>query len=443
MRALFATLVVVCGCGGDGEGPIDAAGGSDGPRDGSGSDGPIETIDGPPQVKSTLLQQLATGGDHTCARTATGAVRCWGRALYGQLGHGNTVSVGDDETAATGGDVDVGGAVAHVVAGEYHACALLTSGGVRCWGRGALGQLGYASSQAIGNDELPSSAGDVDIGGAVTQIAAGGDHTCALLTTGAVRCWGSAIGGQLGYENFDRVGDDEVPATAGDIDVGGPAVQIAAGGNHTCAVLATGAVRCWGYGNFGQLGYANGDSTDDRPPSLAGDIDVGGTVVQVAAGGDHTCALLTSGAVRCWGLGTDGQLGYGSPLIIGVNETPSAAGDVPLGDLAIQITAGYNHTCALLWRGAVRCWGAGFRGMLGYLSQDNIGDTETPATAGDIDVGGDVIEIAAGHNHTCARLDTGAVRCWGWGFEGRLGYGNVADIGDDEAPATAGDVPFE
>ena len=171
---------------------------------------------------------------------------------------------------------------------------------------------------------MPGQAG-------VIQIAAGGDHTCALLDTGAVRCWGFGSDGRLGYGNTDNIGENETPASVGDVDVGGTVLQIAAGGSHTCALLVGGAVRCWGVGSDGRLGYGNTDDIgDDETPASAGDVVVGGTVTQIAAGTNHTCAVLVGGAVRCWGRGDVGALGYGNPNNIGDNETPASAGDVEL-----------------------------------------------------------------------------------------------------------------
>jgi alpha-tubulin suppressor-like RCC1 family protein len=283
----------------------------------------------------------------------------------------------------------------------------------------------------------------VNVGGTVTQIAAGAIHTCALLDTGAVRCWGDGFHGMLGYGNQNAIGDNEAPASAGDVNVGGTVVQITAGNQHTCALLDTGAVRCWGWGNYGQLGHASTSNIGDYfAPAGYGDVDVGGTVTQVVAGGNHTCALLETGAVRCWGQGFRGALGYGNANNIGDTEHPASAGDVNVGGIAVKLAAGSDHTCALLDTGAVRCWGWGVFGELGYGNETTIGDNETPASAGDVDVGGVVTHIAAGALHTCAALDTGAIRCWGSDYHGQLGYGSPpSDIGDDEAPATAGDVP--
>jgi alpha-tubulin suppressor-like RCC1 family protein len=385
--------------------------------------------------------QLVAGQSHTCALLDTGAVRCWGRALNGQLGYGNTTDIGDNETPASGGDVTVGGTVTQLAAGSDHTCALLNTGAVRCWGLGSSGQLGYGNTNNIGDNETPASAGDVTVGGTVTQLAAGIEHTCALLNTGAVRCWGLGLYGQLGYGNSNSVGDNETPASAGDVTVGGTATQLAAGGGHSCARLNYGGVRCWGRGFDGQLGYGNTNSIgDNETPASAGDVTVGGTVTQLAAGYSHTCALLNSNAVRCWGWGLSGQLGYANENSIGDNETPASAGDVNVGGPVSRVVAAFLHTCALLDTGAVRCWGAGDSGTLGYGNTNDIGDNETPSSAGSVTVGGAVSELAAGAGHNCALLETAAVRCWGEGADGKLGYANTNDIGDNETPASAGNV---
>jgi alpha-tubulin suppressor-like RCC1 family protein len=107
----------------------------------------------------------------------------------------------------------------------------------------------------------------------------------------------------------------------------------------------------------------------------------------------------------------------------------------------VQITAGANHTCVLLDRGAVRCWGENKNGQLGYGHTHDIGDKQLPASAGDVPLGGRAVQISAGGLHTCAVLDTGRLRCWGDNEWGQLGYGHKRNIGDDETPASAGDVP--
>ena len=161
--------------------------------------------------------QVSVGNDQTCALLESGNVRCWGIGIYGRLGYGNTNSIGDDETPASVGDVNVGAPVAQIATGE-NTCARLTNGNVRCWGRADNG-LGYMNEETIGDNETPASAGDVNIGASVAQVAVGRYHVCAVLTSGALRCWGAGYVGQLGYGNTKFIGDNETPASAGDVPV--------------------------------------------------------------------------------------------------------------------------------------------------------------------------------------------------------------------------------
>ena len=151
-------------------------------------------------------------------------------------------------------------------AAEKHSCAIITDGTVRCWGRGGEGRLGYGNTSDIGDDETPGSVGPVDLGTGRTAVAISAGsarHTCALLDDGAVRCWGSGTLGRLGYGNTTTIGDDETPGSVGPVDLGAgrTAVAITTGADHTCALLDDGTVRCWGTAS-GQLGY--GDSGHHR-----------------------------------------------------------------------------------------------------------------------------------------------------------------------------------
>jgi hypothetical protein len=272
--------------------------------------------------------KIAAGYEHTCTLMDTGKVRCWGRNNYGQLGYGNAVNIGDNEQPWKAGDVQVGGTVKDIVAGTNHTCALMDTGKVRCWGYNGNGELGYGHTGYIGDNEYPSTAGDVNMGGTVLQLSASQHHTCALLDTGYVRCWGYNGYGQLGYGHTSPIGDNETPVNAGDVNTGGKVLQVAAGYAHTCALLSTGTIKCWGAGNNGRLGYGNA-SSQYAPPNATVDLD-GSTAYQVATGGAHTCALLSTGTARCWGYNGHGQLGYGNTTDIGDNELPSTAGDIKL-----------------------------------------------------------------------------------------------------------------
>jgi hypothetical protein len=296
-------------------------------------------------------------------------VQCWGQGD------------GSRATVATG--------ASQVAVGFHHACVLV-DGQVRCWGWNQRGVLGTA------DDVVRDRPQAVFLGKPVLAIAAGEQHTCAITADHRLRCWGEANDGALGYGNTRVVGDDEQPASAGDVPLGEDVAQVVAGSKHTCALVEHGRVRCWGAGGAGQLGtgFINAIG-DDEPASESSVVPLGGKAVALAAGAYHTCALLDTGAVRCWGLDADGQLGYGRHdengyNNIGDNEPASTAGDVPLGEPAVEITAGAKHTCAVLRSGGLRCWGTGLDGRLGYhpdpedLLFKNVGDYNTPAQRGTV-----------------------------------------------------------
>ena len=385
------------------------------------------------------IARLAAGDNHTCAILDNGAIRCWG-AGDAVLGNGSFDAIGDNEPASAAANLGIGGSAVAVTIGEKHACSLRASGKVVCWGDGERGQLGTADRRG---QPKAAEASPVLLGDIATSIAAGRHHTCAIVSTGAVRCWGEGADGGLGYGDVMRIGDDESPATLGDVAIGIGVEAITAGDSFTCVLGVDGGIRCWGRAVDGQLGYGNMTPIgDDEPPSSAGSIELGGTAVELCAGDAHACARLDTGAVRCWGRNAHGELGAETMLPIGDDEAPAASGDINLGDRATHIACGGEHTCAILTTGAVRCWGRAENGALGYGDEQDIGDNEAPAEAGDINLGSEAIEVAAGRAHTCAQLKEGGIRCWGHGEHGQLGYGNRDSIGDNEVPATVAPVPL-
>lgn len=394
------------------------------------------------------IADLSVGDRHSCIVTRAGQLKCWGFDTYYHLGYDmpGERAIGDDETLASVGYVQLDTPVRRVLAKFDRTCVILETGAVRCWGPNTHRTLGYGNAAPV----RAWQAGDIDLGGRAVDSAGGSFHTCALLETGAVRCWGANFAGQLGYGNKLDIGDDETPSSAGDVPLGGRAVQLAAGRDHTCALLDTGDVKCWGGAMFedddgdfptGTLGYGNLVSIgDDETPDTVGPVPLGGRAVQIDASPYSSCALLDTGAVRCWGVYFE-LFSYGEVETVGDDETPAEQGDVSLGGRAVQISNhGYDHRCALLDTGAVRCWGKNITGQLGLGHERPIGDNELPSSAATVNVGGGVIQVEAGGANTCALLNHGGLRCWGYGQDGRNGYGNQLDIGDNESPASAGDV---
>ena len=438
------------------------------------------------QPGSPAAGQTTTGRYHSCAIN-DGQVRCWGYGGSGQLGYGNTQTIGDNEVPKAAGPVDLGdGRTAIAIsAGDVHTCALLDNSTVRCWGFGANGRLGYGNTQTIGDNEAPGSVGPVNLGAGRTAkaLSAGDGHTCAILDNDLIRCWGYGFDGRLGYNTVIdptdggalNIGDNETPAAMGPIDFGAldTAKAVSAGNAHTCAILTDDTLRCWGFAGAGRLGYGeqaclpiggggvcpvdvgrgcwqinNVCTQDPAAPSTynMGPVNIGAgrTAKAVAAGQFHTCVVMDDNNVRCWGTGGSGRLGYGNENTVGDAQPPASAGPVNLGAgrSAKAITAGGAHSCAILDNDAVRCWGSAGFGQLGYGSFENVGLTSVPGAVAPVNLGAGrtARAITAAEYHTCARLDDGSVRCWGRALHGRLGYCSARNIGDTEVPGSVGPV---
>ena len=340
----------------------------------------------------TVASQLAAGDYHTCALTSAGAVQCWGYNVVGQLGDNSTTNR-LTPVAVSG----LSSGVVAIAAGGAHTCALTSAGAVQCWGSNGFGQLGDNSTT---NRLTPVAVSGLSSG--VVAIAAGGKHTCAITSAGAVQCWGYNYDGQLG----DNTTTNRLtPVAVSGLSSG--VVAIAAGASHTCALTSAGAVQCWGYNVVGQLG--DNTTTNRLTPVAVSGLSSG--VVAIAAGGAHTCALTSAGAVQCWGSNGSGQLGDNS---ITNRLTPVTVSGLSSG--VVAIAAGGSHTCALTSVGAVQCWGYNYDGQLG---DDSDTDRLTPVAVSGLSSG--VVTISAGFHHTCALTSAGAVQCWGWNAAGQLG----------------------
>lgn len=285
------------------------------------------------------VTQLSVGSYHRCAITADRNVSCWGGNPHGVLGLGHQLCVGpcasDIAQVALG---EASGKVTRIAAGVLHTCIVFDAAedNVMCWGYGGNARLGYGVAQNVGDGTglSPADRGPVHFGGRAIDISVGEGFTCILLDNKAVRCWGKNEFGQLGQGDRDPRGTPEKPTdTIPDIDLGAKVKQIDCGYEHVCALTEDQTVRCWGRGDRGQLGYGNTDNVGDFMDNLprdAGDVDLGGhAVLALAVGKVHTCVLLDTTEIRCWGVAERGQLGQGNNNIIGDDETPADAPNVP------------------------------------------------------------------------------------------------------------------
>lgn len=351
-----------------------------------------------PRPAAEVTDAHIYGFEHSCVVTASGGVRCWGMNTYGELGDGTTT---DRSTP-----VEVTGLrspVASVATNAAHSCAVTTSGTVVCWGRNDSGQLGDGTTR-----DSPTPVEVTGLSG-VTAVSIGGAHTCAVTTSDTVWCWGRNTDGQLG--DGRRAASTTPVAVSGLGDV----TAITTGVYHTCALTAGGTVWCWGDNNAGALGTDGEPSADEATPARVG--GTGDRFVAVSAGTSHTCAVTAAGAVTCWGLNDGGQLGNGDTEASGV---PVAV--VGLDSGVTSLTAGSHHTCALLSSSAVRCWGLNTHGELGDGTR--VG-TLVPASIVGLD--GDATALSGGGLHTCATLADHSTWCWGRNSEGQLGNGTTTD----------------
>jgi len=331
---------------------------------------------------------FASGYGHTCAMTNAGGVQCWGQNDHGQLGNGSTTN---SSTPIPVTNLAVGVAAIAASSDSLHTCALTTAGGAQCWGLNNQGELGNGS-----NTDSSVPVGVTNLASGVAALATGNGHTCALTTAGGVQCWGANIVGELGNGSNTN---SSLPVGVAGLDSG--VVAIAAGLQYSCALLASGGVRCWGWNLNGQLG--NGSTTNSSTPVTV--TNLAGTAVAIAAGTYHACALLASGAVQCWGLNSFGELGNGSTTN---SSTPVAVTN--LAGSVTAIAAGGYHTCALTTAGAVQCWGRNSSGQLGNNSTTT---SLLPVTAANLASG--VMALSAGDSNSCALTSAGGLQCWGSG----------------------------
>lgn len=284
-------------------------------------------------------EQQAAGTNFSCGVNGDGGVSCWGYNTYGQLGDGSTLSHYQPAPVSALDDVK------EVAAGGAFACARTSAPRLACWGYNTYGQLGNGSTTTS-----PTAVDVTGLSTGVLRVMASGYYSCALLASGEARCWG--------YNTYGQLGNGTTSASPTPVAVAGLSgiLALALGNNHACALLSSGGVKCWGYNFYGQLG--NGLTTNSTTP-----VDVMGLqsgVLAIAAGTSHTCALVMGGAVKCWGYNYYGQLGNGTTV-----NSPVPTDVQGLAMDAVSLTSGDNHACVRRQSGGMQCWGSNVYGQIG------------------------------------------------------------------------------
>ena len=334
------------------------------------------------------LASISSGKHHSCGVATDGTVWCWGLGTSGQMGDLSTSNnTTPNRVSGTSTALPVS-----VSAGGSHTCVLLASGGVGCWGSNAFGQLGNPIGLLNETSTASRPYAQVVNGITASAISAGGNHTCALLTDATVSCWGSNVYGQLGIGT--KINSNTPALVPGLQDV----IAITAGEDQSCALLSDRSVKCWGANWGNQIGAA--EST--TPITLQGFTGV----AQLALGYGQTCAVLTNKTVKCVGFTLDYATQSSTPYLV-----PGMSNVTYLAHFG-------GHMCAVLEDRSVRCAGENQRKQLGDRT---ITTRTTAVTVANID---DAVAVSVGWWHSCALLTTGLVECWGSGTYGQSGQGD-------------------
>ncbi|MBK7863848.1 MAG: hypothetical protein IPJ65_35625 [Archangiaceae bacterium] len=346
---------------------------------------------------------VSAGRVYGCALTTTGAVKCWGNNNEGQLGDGTLTRRLTPVDAASG----LASTGRRVCAGSNHTCALTTANTLKCWGWNSSGQLGDGTTV---NRALPVDV--LGLGSGASAVAIGEYHSCAVTGAGGLKCWGSNFSGTLG--------DGTTVASSTPVDVAGltaGVAGVAVGRDFSCALTTAGAVQCWGGNHSGQLG--DGTTIDRLTPVPV--VGLTGGVTAITAGDAHVCALTTAGGLKCWGSLSEGQLGDGT--VPGLTFHRATPGDVTgLTSGVASVSAGGSHSCAVTTTGALRCWGSNRNGEIG---DGTMARRLTPVTV--TGLGSGVATVSAGADHTCALTAAGLLKCWGGNAFGQLGDGTMTN----------------
>lgn len=410
---------------------------------------------------ATNRSKIDVGNTHTCYKTDSfWRVKCWGSNNQGELGQENTEEIGNgigkDVKDAHSIRIGSGLSTALVAAGgsssSKFTCVATSIGTLKCFGDNSSGQLGQGDTTDIGDneEEMGNDLHAISLAPnrTVKDVDAGGQHVCALLDNGSLKCFGNNAFGQLGLGDTNNRGDESgemgINLPFVNLGTGRSAALLATGEDFSCARLDNASLKCWGRNDSGQLGQGSttsigsgGNQMGDN--LMAIDLGTGHSAFQVATGAKHTCVLLENRTLKCFGNNDFGQLGQGNTNTLG--DGPGEMGDnlaainLGAGRTVLQVAAGDNHTCALLDNNTVKCFGENLSGQLGQGTQNNIGDN--PFEMGDflmpinLGTGRTAKIIAAGGKTTCVVLDNDAVKCFGENAYGQLGQGNTRDIGDE------------
>lgn len=360
------------------------------------------------QVTSTAIySEISSGNKHTCALTSGGQLVCWGSNAFGQIGSEGYSFAARSTPGPVPSLEDM--VISKFVSGPANTCVINDEGALYCWGSN--------NSKELGNPDYYwwASETPVQVSGMASDVFAasiGNGFACALKANGDAFCWGMDY-----YESYfggDWVYNTE-PVLIGHID---NPKAIYSNGGHSCMLSESGIAMCWGLGGGGRLG--NGDWIDQKYP-----VEVSGltNITSMSLGESHTCAITGETEYQpqklwCWGDYSNGKLGIDITSSFDNSKPLEVSG---LSGVPIKVAAGREHTCAIVQNegiNSVQCWGLNQEGQLGIGSTTSMNfPTDVPSSSG-------AIKISAGESFTSILTDSGEIKSWGANTEGQLGNGH-------------------
>tara|TARA_B100000161_G_scaffold178132_1_gene128165 strand:- start:5878 stop:7818 length:1941 start_codon:yes stop_codon:yes gene_type:complete len=370
-----------------------------------------------PSSPSTYLN-IEAGGRHTCAISNENKLWCWGRNDHGQLGDDTTTTRSTPLQVTTSTGLTN---IYHVSLGGYHTCAIKDDNSLWCWGKNNYGQLGDGSTTTTHTPLQIDSITNV------RSISATSGHTCAITNSDSLYCWGYNAYGQLGNGNTN---DQSVPQLILE-----NVQSVSASYQHTCAIKTDSSLWCWGRNHYGQLGI-NNQNSQILP------VNTGSSFLSIDGGSGHTCGIKSDYSAYGWGYSRYGRM-CKAEQEIGYTYTytkyliPERCDSPNDGNDNTMIASGSIHSCILKSSGKVRCFGLGNDGEIGNGSKNS---RNNPGSTGTVHYsnGNEVVNadyITAGDEHTCILDTEGKAYCWGNNYNGQLGNGD--DSGSDQTRAVA------
>jgi len=269
--------------------------------------------------------------------------------------------------------------------------------------------LGDGSNSGTINYPYRITSGSEIYGQPLAALSVGGTHSCVIRMDSTTWCWG--------YGNYGQIGDGGVYASGTmpnqvQFENNLSAISISTGYFHSCAILSDNSMQCWGRNEQGQLGIG---SLDNKHSPTKVQLPQGRTALAISLGNSHTCAILDDFSIRCWGNNDFGQIGDGTT---DDRTTPSS---VILSGLnnPLQISSGYDSTCALFDDGSLQCWGSNDYGQLGIGSTTQSSSPQSLNSISHLEAS----SVTVGNYFACANFHDGSPRCWGIGTSGQLGTG--------------------